>query len=310
MSAGVGAAMGTGEGWAAALTERWYRMFLRAFPAGHRGEYGAEVIGTLMAGPARRVPSPRETAGLVTAGFAARFRKSADEPAPWWADGVQLGMLALALANLAYGIGDRASMPWLGVSALMVLALLRGWAIASLPLALAIAFSTARAMMFGSEAASWGSFYGPAYWNWSSLAPYGLLLAGSAVLAARGRHDLRTRPWWWLAVPIAAALLTHASGRTADGVLGLTGGAYGDFWQFTRAGLEGVLLLAGVWATALARSPRWALAAAMYVVPGAAAAAVHPPNGLQGIGYWLTLPALVLVMVATAARFSRVREAR
>ncbi|MFG1957075.1 hypothetical protein [Nonomuraea sp. NPDC049028] len=114
-----------------AFTESWYRLFLRAFPSGHRAEYGAEILGTLMNDSPRRVPSPRETAALVTAGFAARARKAAEGPAPWWADGLHLGLLTLALANLSYNIADHASPWWLAASAALVVALLRGWALAA-----------------------------------------------------------------------------------------------------------------------------------------------------------------------------------
>ncbi|MEU7743491.1 hypothetical protein [Nonomuraea sp. NPDC049158] len=278
-----------------AFTETWYRLFLRAFPSRHRAEYGTEILGTLMNDSPRRVPSPRETAALVTAGFAARARKAAEGPAPWWADGLHLGLLTLALANLSYNIADQASPWWLATSAALVVALLRGWALAALPLALVIALSTGRAMLHmlvGAEATGWAPFLGPAYHNWVSLTPYGLLAAGAVVLAARRSRDLRTRPWWWLAIPAAAFVLTYAPGFIE----------YGETWQLVRAGTEGVLLLAGVWATIVARSPRWALAAAIYVLPGLASALTNPPASLQHTAYWSALAALLLVMVATGWR--------
>lgn len=277
------------------FTESWYRLFLRSFPAGHRAEYGAEILGTLMNDAPRRVPSPRETAALVTAGFAARARKAAGGPAPWWADGVHLGLLTLALANLSYNIADNASPWWLATSAALVVALLRGWALAALPLALVIALSTGRAMLHmlvGAEATGWAPFLGPAYYNWVSLTPYGLLAAGAVVLAARRSRDLRTRPWWWLAIPAAAFVLTYAPGF----------GEYGETWQLVRAGTEGVLLLAGVWATIVARSPRWALAAAIYVLPGLASALTNPSSSLLDTAYWSALAALLLIMTATGRR--------
>lgn len=274
------------------FTESWYRLFLRAFPSGHRAEYGAEILGTLMNDSPRRLPSPRETAALVTAGFAARARKGVEGPAPWWADGVCLGLLTLALANLAYGIADHASPWWLAASAVLVVALLRGWALAALPLALVIALSTGRAMLFGAESTGWAPFFGPAYHNWVSLTPYGLLAAGAVVLAARRSRDLRTRPWWWLAIPAAAFVLTYAPGF----------GEYGQTWQLVRASTEGVLLVAGVWATTVAHSPRWALAAAIYVLPGLASALTNPPSSVQYTAYWSTLAGLLLIMVATGWR--------
>ncbi|GGQ25167.1 hypothetical protein BKA00_002520 [Actinomadura coerulea] len=285
-----------------AFTERWYRLFLRAFPPGHRAEYGAEVIGTLLNGTPRRAPSLRETAGLLTAGFAARAR--AATAAPWWADGLQLGLLTLALANMAYGIADHSSPWWLAVSAALVAALLRGWAMATLPLALLVALSTGRAMLLGTQATSSPSqILGPANHDWVSLAPYGVLTIGAVALAASrpaGPRRLRARPLWWLFIPAASFALTYMPGNHE----------YGETWQLVRAGTEGALLLAGVLATAIARSPRWALAAAIYVLPGAASPLTNPPSNGQDTGYWLTLVGLLLAMVATAWRPQPLPERR
>ncbi len=81
------------------FAEHWYRLFLRAFPRAHRTQYGDEIVGTLLTGTARRVPSPRETAGLLMAGFAARVR--AATTVPWWADGLlsRPGVPKLGLAG-------------------------------------------------------------------------------------------------------------------------------------------------------------------------------------------------------------------
>ncbi|SNS28463.1 hypothetical protein [Actinomadura mexicana] len=275
-----------------AFTRGWYRLFLRAFPPGHRAEYGAEMIDTLLDDTSRRAPSPRETAGLLTAGFAARARAAAGEAGPWWADGAHLGLLTLALANLAYGLADHASAGWLATSAVLVVALLRGWALLALPLALGVAFSTGRTMLVGSETTAWPpQFFGPAYHDWPSLAPYGVLALGAVALAA-GRANLRARPLWWLVIPAAALALTYLPGSRE----------YGEIWQLARAGTEGVLLLAGVLATAIARSPRWALAATLYVLPGVASPLTNPPSSAQDLGYWLTLTGLLLAMAATAWR--------
>ncbi|MEV3920510.1 hypothetical protein [Actinomadura coerulea] len=287
-----------------AFTEGWYRLFLRAFPRGHRIEYGAEIIGTLLNGTSRRAPSLRETAGLLAAGFAARTR--ATTAAPWWADGLQLGLLMLALANLAYGIADHSSPWWLVASAALVGALLRGWALVALPLALAVALSTGRAMLLGTQAASSPSqILGPANHNWVSLAPYGVLAIGAVALAAGRaarprRLRLRARPLWWLVIPAASLALTYMPGSRE----------YGETWQLVRAGTESILLLAGMLATAIARSPRWALAAAIYVLPGVASPLTNPPSNPQGTGYWLTLTGLLLAMVATAWRPQPIPERR
>ncbi|WP_242906084.1 hypothetical protein [Actinomadura terrae] len=280
------------------FTERWYRLALRAFPPGHRAEYGAEILGTLLNDTPRRVPSPRETAGLLTAGLAARARAATT---PWWTDGVRLGLSTLALANLAYGIADHASLGWLAASALLVLALLRGWVLMALPLALAVAFSTGRAMLVGMEATTWPSqIFGPAYHNWISLAPYGVLAVGAIALAAARPRNLRARPLWWLVIPAAALALTYLPGTWE----------YGEVWQLFRAGTESVLLLAGLLATAVARTPRWALAAAIYVLPGVTRQLVNPPSTTQDLDYWLILTGLLLAMTATAWQARPVPETR
>ncbi|MFG2086800.1 hypothetical protein [Spirillospora sp. NPDC048824] len=77
---------------------------------------------------------------------------------------------------------------------------------------------------------------------------------------------------------------------------------YGEIWQLVRVGTESVLLLAGVLTTAIARSPRWALAAAIYLLPGAASPLINPPPNAQDTGYWLALIGLLLAMIATAWR--------
>ncbi|WP_026412903.1 hypothetical protein [Actinomadura oligospora] len=282
-----------------AFTEGWYRLFLRAFPRGHRAEYGTEIIGTLLNGTPRRAPSLRETAGLLTAGFVARARAAAT---PWWADGLQLGLLTLALANMAYGIADHSSPWWLAASAALVAALLRGWALVALPLALAVALSTSRAMLLGTTSSP-SQILGPANHNWVSLAPYGVLAIGAVALAASRPalpQGLRVRPLWWLVIPAASLTLTYMPGDHE----------YGETWQLVRAGTESVLLLAGVLTTAIARSPRWALAAAIYILPGAASPLINPPSNAQDTGYWLTLIALLLAMIATAWRPQPLPERR
>ncbi|MFB4300904.1 hypothetical protein [Actinomadura sp. NTSP31] len=285
-----------------AFTEAWYRLFLRAFPPACRVEYEAEIVGTLLNDTSRRGPSLRETAGLLTAGFAARTRAATN--VPWWADGLHLGLLTLASANLAYGIADHSSLWWLAVSAVLVVALLRGRALVALPFALAVALSTGRAMLLGTQATSSPSqILGPAYHNWVSLAPYGVLAIGAVALAtgrpARSRR-LRARPLWWLVIPAASLTLTYMPGNQE----------YGETWQLVRAGTEAVLLLAGVLATATARSPRWALAAAIYVLPGVTSPLINPPSNAQDIGYWSSLTGLLLAMAATAWRPQPLLERR
>ncbi|MBC6459179.1 hypothetical protein [Actinomadura sp. HBU206391] len=288
--------------------EAWYGLLLRTYPPGYRDAHGAELVGTLMEASAagRRIPSLRETTGLAVAGFTARARRAADGPTRWWADGLHLGVLILAVVNLAYaftgftGAGDAwvgSRSGWIAGSVALVLLLLRGWVLAALPLALAAVFGVSRQLMFDVDALDRLPFYAPVYSNWVSLTPYWMLAAGVVVLAAQRSLPLRTRSWWWVAVPIVALVFAR---------LGLAGyWGFSSVWTLARAGLEGGLLLAGVWATAVARSPRWVLAAAVYLLPGMAVAgdrlSLQPRDPLDTI-YWAVLAVLLSAMAVTAYR--------
>lgn len=268
------------------LAERWYELVLLTYPKGYRAEHGADIMGALMA--VSEIPSIRETVVLIREGVAERARGSAAGRVPWWADGVHLGVTVIAVANLTYALMDRAGPAWIAVSTVLLLTLMRGWAWASLPLAVAVAVSTSRVMMFGGGVTEWGSdLLGPSYHNWVSLIPYGLLAAGAAVLAVRRPRDLRRRSWVWPAIPVAAVLATY-----------VLDAPYGELMQVVRAGLEAGLLLLAVWATAVARSPRWITAAAMYVLPIQVTAVVYKTPGTQDLAYHVLLAALLLSVAA------------
>ncbi len=59
-----------------AALERRYRRLLAAFPAGHRREYGEEMIGVLLASTpeGRRRPRPADAVDLIAGGLRARLR--------------------------------------------------------------------------------------------------------------------------------------------------------------------------------------------------------------------------------------------
>ncbi|MEU7858770.1 hypothetical protein [Nonomuraea sp. NPDC049141] len=275
------------------LAERWYELVLLTYPKGYRAEYGADIMGALM--EARRLPSIRETVVLIREGVAERARGAAADRVPWWADGVHLGVTVIAVANLTYALMDRAGPAWIAVSTALMLTLMRGWARVSLPLAVAVAVSTGRVMLFGGDVTAWGSgLLGPSYHNWVSLIPYGLLAAGAAVLAVRRPRGLRRRSWFWPAIPAAAVLVAY-----------VFDGPYGELWSLVRAGLEAGLLLVAVWATAVARSPRWIMAAAMYVLPIQVTAAVYTWSGTQA--YHVVLAVLLLSVIAALWLGSRGR---
>src|SRR5262249_30290357 len=135
---------GGGRMSATAALERRYRNLLRAYPKVYRQWHGEELIGTLMAAsdPQARRPALREVFALIAGGFAARARNARAAGAPWWVDGLQLGVLVVATTTFAMKI-DVWAYPgyvvrpiWtLGAVVLMV-AIIRGWARLALPLAL------------------------------------------------------------------------------------------------------------------------------------------------------------------------------
>ncbi|POM25263.1 hypothetical protein BTM25_39070 [Actinomadura rubteroloni] len=278
--------------------QTWYRLLLRVYPAAHRAAYGAEILNALgEAAPSGR-PSARESFALVREGAAERVRR---RTAPWWADGTHLGLTVIAAVNLAYALADGATIVWTAVSAALLLVLLRGWTLAAVPLALAVALSTARGMTGlgdsgdGRLHAAQGivGYLGPEYGNWVSLIPYGLLAAGAVVLAVLHRRNLPARSWWWTAIPVvemAASFAAHHWDVT---------------FPFLRVGMEGGLMLAGIWATLATRSPRFAIAGAFYVIPGEITAIAYPPQSTGDVAYRLVLAGLLVV---TAALLTRARR--
>jgi len=281
------------------LAERWYELVLRMYPKGYRAEYGADIMGALMeVSEDRRLPSFRETIVLTLEGVAERARTSSADRVPWWADGVHLGVTVIAVANLTYALMDGAGPGFIAASIVLMLTLMRGWALVSLPLAVAVALSTSRVMVFGGDVTAWGSgLLGPSYNNWVSLIPYGLLAAGAVVLAVRRPRGLRRRSWFWPAIPVAAVFVSH--------VLDVP---YGELWQVVRAGLEACLLLVAVWATAVTRSPRWITAAAMYVLPIQITAVIYTRPGAQELAYHVLLAGLLLSITAALRLGTRGRR--
>ncbi|MFC7648091.1 hypothetical protein ACFQX6_52200 [Streptosporangium lutulentum] len=117
--------------------ERRYRRFLRAYPRSYRSVHGDELLDVLleMAGPDRRVPEVREAAGLVLGGLRERLADAAQGSA--WAGGLHLGVTALSVAHLAALLPYAGSIPlWTALSALALLAVLRGRMWPALPLVL------------------------------------------------------------------------------------------------------------------------------------------------------------------------------
>lgn len=90
-AAGDGAAGAGGAGGAAGAVglERHYRRLLVWYPAGHRREYGEEMVGVLMtsARDGQRRPNRGDALDLIGGGLRARFRRSrTGEGNPAWRD--------------------------------------------------------------------------------------------------------------------------------------------------------------------------------------------------------------------------------
>lgn len=268
--------------------ESHYRRLLRAYPPAYRQAHGEEIIGTLLqASGDRCLPSLREAAGLVGGGITARMRAATRYPVPWWADGLHLGILLIAMTNLALNLAHlyphpwNASTPWVIGYLVLTVALVRGWLWVALPLALAVAFP---AVDFVLGTRMPGVPAGLAV-------QYLTVAAGLIVLALRRSRGLRRRSYVWLAVPLIAWAVAHAH---------------------TPPTLEVLLLSAGIWATAAARDLRWLLAAAIFVPattgPDVVIAQVYPitPTAATVVS-WVTEVALVLVMGLTAQRTRRSR---
>ncbi|GLY80532.1 hypothetical protein [Actinoallomurus iriomotensis] len=273
--------------------ESHYRRLLHAYPPAYRQAHGEEIIGTLLQASAdRRLPSPREAAGLIGGGITARMRAATEHPVAWWADGLHLGILLIALTNLALNLAyisapSIASAPWVIGYLVLSVALVRGWLWVALPLALAVAIP---AVDFVFSARVPGAL--------ADLAVQYLAVAvGLVVLSLRRSRGLRKRSYLWLAVPVIAWAAAHVHTSMT--------------WTVQPA-IAVFLLSAGIWATAAARDLRWLLAAAIFVPatigPDAVITQVYPTAPTAAtIVFWGVEVALVLVIGLTAQRTRRSR---
>jgi hypothetical protein len=278
--------------------ERRYRRLLRAYPAGYREAHGEEILGTLLeASGDRPWPSAREAAGLVGGGLTARVRARAAAPIAWWADGLHLGVCALTALNAAIAMAAQAGYGWyVGVAALTLLTL-RGRVRVAFVLALV---GTVQVGWWRLSGSGDGLPLGPTYSDWGAIASCLGATAGLLVLALRRPGGLRSRSWWWVAPPVIALA----------GVMGVQAYPYHWLWLAVQTTVEGVLLLAGIWATANTGDPRWVLAAAVYLLPWVAVTATDVPRYAGGsllIDCWGVLTVLLLGMAGTAWRVRRAR---
>lgn len=285
---------------------RRYERLMVVYPRSYRAAHGAELVGTLLEGaaPGQRFPVVREIRGLVVAGLGARARQATAGAPPWWMDGLHLGVFLLVLANLGATIHSWWTWPWLALSVLVVLATMRGWVRVALPLALLASLQVSRPLLHDilPDRVNGLPFYGPGYGELAPVAPYLASVLGLAVLVvfatrSKGPQPLRRRSWWWLVVPAVAGVITGLD----QGGSGSVRAAW--LWALGGAALEVLALTAALVATVLVRDARWAVAAAVYLVPGMVWLG---RNGGQmhvlGIAYWAALAGLTIAVVVAAAR--------
>ncbi|MEU4545355.1 hypothetical protein [Nonomuraea dietziae] len=276
--------------------ERRYRWLMRAYPRSYRSAYGEELLDVLLGhtDPACSTPPFKEAAGLLVNG--ARERVWQAVTAPKWADGVHLGVTALCVANLATLLPYVASIPaWCALSALTLTLVILGRVRHALPLALltgakAWALGTGVAFIDATQLPVEPGFltHDPLYARSGPVAAVTgplLVCAGLVLLAVREERP-RRRSWWWLpAVPLLAAADPAWMSLEDPGPVVLV-----------RVAAETVTLTAAAWAGRTTGDPRWALAAAIYLVARSAALSENLPfQSRQNLAYWGLLAFLTLV---------------
>ncbi|MEV4247387.1 hypothetical protein AB0J63_28720 [Streptosporangium canum] len=267
--------------------ERRYRRLLRAYPHDYRSAYGDELLDVLLesASPLRTVPEPREAAGLVIGGLRERLTRAGRGSS--WANGVHLGVTALCVAQLAALLPYAPAIPlWTLLSALALLAVLRGRVRLALPLVL---LTGAKAVAVASGEPLFDHLLLPVEPGFLTDAPlfalsepppvatdYALALGGLLVLAVYGR-PLTPRSWWWWAAvpPMAWAGPAWMESGTVYPI------------SLSRMAVELALLGMALWAGRLSHDPRWALGATIYVTVASARLWDHAADlTRQHLAYW------------------------
>ncbi|WP_329427701.1 hypothetical protein OG339_46510 [Streptosporangium sp. NBC_01495] len=297
-----------------ASLEQRYRRLLRAYPKAYREQHGEELISTLMeaADPQARRPAPREMLSLLVGGFAVRVRSARPVGVPWWADGLHLGVVAVMTITFATKIPVLFHLiypAWIALAIMLTLAIVRGWTRVALLLALVAAMQVSRPMILGSSA-TWIPFFGPAYGDISPVVPYWLVVAGLAVLAVRPGTTMRARSegdtgvrWWGRTMPARSSLWLLVP--VFCWPLRLVEYSFHDLsnWALFQASLEIPILVVVLCATVAARDGRWALAAAVYLVPGLVYFGENlADHGRRGFAYWGLLTMLVAASLVAARR--------
>jgi hypothetical protein len=294
-----------------AALERRYRSLLRAYPKAYRDSHGEELVSTLMeaSDPQARRPAFREVAALIAGGFAARARNARVPGTPWWADGLQLGVLAVATTTFATDIGvfregrhiHFTEPIWMLGAIVLMVAITRGWLWLALPLALGVAIETSRSLYAGRfDDGVLES--GPPHTFIGQMLPYWIILAGLAILAVRPGNRLPARSWSWLLIP---ALFWGTNCIVPTFTLGYVVPVFvpTPTWQIFLAGVKALGLVAVIWATVVIRDGRWALAAALYLLPGLTfIGETLLEHSTKTFAYWGLLSLLMLASFVAALR--------
>ncbi|TMR98685.1 hypothetical protein [Nonomuraea basaltis] len=292
---------------AMAALERRYRRLLLAYPPQYRAAHGDELLDVLLdsAPPGRTVPVPREAWGLLTGGVRSRIAHQAAGPA--WVDGLHLAVTALAVANLAALLPYAGALPlWTLLSALALLAVLRGWALTAFPLTLVTGL---KAVAIASGEQPFDVTLLPVSPSWLAeqalfqedspitvAAGYAVALIGLLVLASRRRAPL-TRSWGWFAAVVAAAW-AGPEWMAEDTAYALS---------LSRMAVEAAGFGLAAACCYVTRDHRWALAAGIYLLVSAGQPIIHAEQlTRQHLAYWGVL--LVLTLGAAFAPFRQRRH--
>ncbi|WP_061292857.1 hypothetical protein [Herbidospora cretacea] len=277
--------------------EQRYRRLLAAYPRPYRERHGDELVGTLLeaAPPGLRRPPLREAISLVTGGLGARVRAARPPGVRWWADGLQLGLLLVAANQFAINAPFRIDYlrPWYAAAVVGILvALTLGWMWQAALLALPLALNASGPLTLTALGINHWPIppWAPVHGDLGPILAMWLLVAGPLVLA--WKRERPRRSWWWLLLPVAywGAVLAGAGG------LGLL-----------KAGAEAGALVVVLFAGRAAGDARWALAAAVYLLPGLVyAVESRAHGGWTTLVYWGVLTLLAGAAVE-AARRSRAR---
>jgi hypothetical protein len=290
---------------APSVLERRYRRLLLAYPRQYRAAHGDELLDVLLADAAgRRVPAPKEAWGLLVGGVRSRIIHQATGDA--WADGVHLAVTAVAAANLAALLPYVGTLPlWTLLSALALLAVLRGRVRAAFPLTLvtgvkAVALAGGRQSFDLTLLPVYPGPLGdrPLFGDSSPFvvaAGYATVLIGLLVLAARRRPPRVRSSWWWAAAVAAAWAGPEWMAGQPEFPLSLSRMA-------VEVAAFGLATACGY----LARDHRWAFAAGVYLLVSSGGMALHAETlTRQHLAY-----EGVLILLTVAAAVAPFRQRR